>query len=82
MAIWKSCRSCFSKGAEINSKSDDGKTALMDASDNGHRELVQLLLSKGADVNAKTNDGKTALTYASAKGHEEVKELLIKAGAK
>ncbi|MGP8090842.1 MAG: ankyrin repeat domain-containing protein [Syntrophobacteraceae bacterium] len=54
----------------------------MNASENGHRDVVQLLLGKGADVNAKNNGGKTALTYASGRGHQEVKDLLIKAGAK
>ena len=31
----------------------DGQTALMDAAQNGHREVVELLIKHGADVNAK-----------------------------
>jgi ankyrin repeat protein len=52
------------------------------ASQNGHKEVVQLLLDKGADVNAKATDGKTALVAATEDGHNEVRDLLIRAGAK
>jgi hypothetical protein len=69
------------KGAEVNAKGDDGKTALMGASAHGHGEIVQALLAKGAEVNAKTVKGTTALMFASQKGHREIKDLLIKAGA-
>jgi ankyrin repeat protein len=72
----------LSKDAEVNAKEKEGWTALISASQNGHREIVQELLSRGAEVNAQDNVGKTALTWASEKGHQEVKELLIKAGAK
>ena len=68
------------KGVDINSKDEDGDTALMIASSEGHLEIVKLLLlRKGADVNIKNNDGKTALDLAKTK---EIKDLLRKAGAK
>lgn len=40
---------------------DNGATALIRAADNGHLDVVRLLLDKGADVNAHDNDGITAL---------------------
>ena len=48
-------------GADVNAKNNDGQTALMWASDNGHIEVVRLLLENGANVNAKKDDGQTVL---------------------
>jgi hypothetical protein len=44
---------------------NEGSTALMLASGQGMRAMVQELIEKGADVNAHDSDGGTALTYAS-----------------
>ncbi|MFH1115319.1 MAG: ankyrin repeat domain-containing protein [Pseudomonadota bacterium] len=49
------------RGADVNAKTDDGKTALMYAARSGKVETTRFLLDKGADVNAKANDGDTAL---------------------
>jgi ankyrin repeat protein len=68
----------FSGTAEIYSI---GSTALIFASEHGHKEVVQLLLSKGAKVNAKTDWGDTALLNASAYGHKEVVQMLLAKGA-
>ncbi len=38
-----------SLGADVNSKNDDGWTALMAAAQGGHLEIFRLLLEKGAD---------------------------------
>ncbi len=66
------------KGADVNAKASNGGTALMVASQNGHKVVVQSLLSKGAEVKAKTKDGRTASMIASQNGHKEIKELLAK----
>ena len=45
---------------------DEGLTALMLASQDGHLEVVTELCEKGANVNAaQTNNGFTSLMYAS-----------------
>lgn len=56
-------------------------TALIWASKNGHKAIVEFLIKAGANVNAKANNGYTALIFASANGHKDIVELLIKAGA-
>ena len=46
------------------------------ACDQGHNEIVGMLLERQADVNAQTSDGTTALQVAAAKGHEEIVGML------
>ena len=78
----------------INAKNNDGLTALMIASFNGHTEIVKALIAAGtsvtmstqtrrkaADVNVKDNSGWTALIMASRNGHTEIVMALIVAGA-
>lgn len=45
----------------INSKDEDGFTALHLAADRGHVEAVKLLIDAGADLDIKTDDEETAL---------------------
>jgi ankyrin repeat protein len=54
---------------------------LIIASDNGHKDIVELLLDKGIDINQKSEYWKrNALHVASEKGHSEIVELLIDRG--
>ncbi len=68
------------KGADVNAQDDEnGKTALMSASNSGHTDIARILIEKGADVNAKSNKlGYTALMLASSK---DIVRLLIENGA-
>jgi ankyrin repeat protein len=53
------------------------------AAENGHREVVEVLLSKGADIEARDLDGQTALMWVSLmQGPVEMADLLISRGAK
>jgi ankyrin repeat protein len=48
------------------------------AAENGHKEVVTLLLGKeGIDVNAADSDGRTPLSWAVAHRHEVVVKLLL-----
>ncbi|KID94112.1 ankyrin 2,3/unc44, partial [Metarhizium majus ARSEF 297] len=60
----------------------DGSTALHWASQNGHCDIIQLLLSKGlVDVNMPDAAGKKALHWAAAEGHVAVIRILLNEGA-
>ena len=71
-------------GANVNLKSNDGETALMNAYIRGNKELVELLINSGADANLisnlKDNYGRAKLMEASEIGNKEAVELLIKSG--
>ena len=48
----------------------------------GHKEIVELIIAKGTDVNAKGGiGGGTPLHRAAMEGHNEIAELLIAKGA-
>ena len=51
------------------------------AAENGHLEVVRLLIEKGADATAEDDDKSTPLHYAAENGHLEVVRLLIEKGA-
>lgn len=55
---------------------NEGTTALMEASQQGERNVVRLLLSRRADTNLMDRNGKTALMLASEEGHESIEPLL------
>jgi len=56
-------------------------TALSYASDNGHTEIVKLLLDSGAHLDFIHWLGRTALLIACSSGHLEIAKLLVSRGA-
>ena len=66
-------------GIDVNQQNKNGSTALMWASRNGLKEIVQLLLKNECiKVNQQNNDGRTALMLASFAGHKEIIDILLK----
>ncbi len=75
-------KASLAKGAEVNSKTRYGATALFYAADRGHVEVMKVLLESGAEANAKdTFYNASALTWAAYNGHAEAVKILLDHGA-
>ena len=78
-------RLCIIIGANINSKIDNGRTALMVATCNRQNKIVELLIKNGADVNATENNGWTSLMMSANSNSfpcsPEIVNILLKNGA-
>ena len=55
----------LTKGANIDLKMSDGKTALMIAAEKGDLATVKVLVARGAGIHHQCDDGSTALTLAA-----------------
>ena len=70
-------RELLDRGADIESKSNDGYTTLMITALESHIECMRELLDRGADIESKSNKGSTPLMLAASEGHIEcMRELL------
>ena len=58
-----------------------GVTAFIFAIQNGHKEIVELLLDRGANFDQANKMGVTAFIFAIQNGHKEIVELLLDRGA-
>lgn len=70
--------------ADLETRNEDGETALILSAWYGSPEIVDLLLKNGAVVNARDKEGFTAVAKASSLGigrHFEIVESLISASA-
>ncbi|XP_011407711.1 PREDICTED: uncharacterized protein LOC105314955 [Amphimedon queenslandica] len=65
---------------DLNVQRNSGGNAFkpfMSACQNGHIQIVKLLLKERVDLNVQNRKGHTALMVASSKGHYEVVKLLL-----
>lgn len=67
------------EGVDVNEADDYGSTMLHAAAEQGHTEVVRLLLSKGADVRPNER-GSTPLDRAASGGHADIVRLFFKQG--
>jgi ankyrin repeat protein len=80
------------RGANINASVEGDENALVQASANGHLQLVKFLVSRGADIHARfwipsypvpgMGKWRTALSQARERGHQDVVEFLLSIGAR
>ena len=77
----KTIQSLVSQHADVNSRSDDGSTALLWAAHWNDAATADLLLRAGADANAANDFGMTPLSQACVNGSAALVELLLKSGA-
>ena len=66
---------------ELNIADQEGRTALLWASELGYEKVVQILVDAGADLTSQHRYYGNALQAASAGGHEKVVQMLVDAGA-
>jgi ankyrin repeat protein len=72
----ETAKALLDRGAEIDSRAEDGRTPLMLAASKGNADLVAFFLHAGADPALTDNSGATAASLASSKGNREVAALL------
>ncbi|MCK5127739.1 MAG: ankyrin repeat domain-containing protein [candidate division Zixibacteria bacterium] len=70
----------LSKGIDLNEVEKDGGCALHYACQEGHYDIVNLLLNNSADINIVTEDCDAPLFMATIGGHLDIVKLLIKKG--
>ncbi len=68
-------------GADVNARNNEGYTALMLATKDSNRDIVEALIVKGADVNAKSFNGLTAIDIALENHERKIIQTLISHGA-
>ena len=73
---------CIDTNIIVNYKDPaDGSSPLHKASENGHLEIVKILIQNGAIVNATNKCEYTPLNIAAENGHLEVVKILLINGA-
>ncbi|KAK6342481.1 hypothetical protein TWF718_007884 [Orbilia javanica] len=68
------------KGADIERKDDQGRTALYWAVANNRESTVKVLLENGANAEIRSKSGALPITFAAMNGHPAITKLLIDKG--
>ncbi|HHJ1299740.1 ankyrin repeat domain-containing protein [Pseudomonas sp. P1B16] len=71
----------LTQGARLESRDEQGRTALMVATHGNQVAAAQALIEAGADVNAKDNIDDSPYLYAGARGLNDILRLTLSHGA-
>lgn len=66
----------LAQGADVDERGKGDRTALMEASLNGHDRVASLLLAKGGSVYARDSDGESPRALALRGGHTGILRML------
>jgi uncharacterized protein len=77
----KEIMNLLEQDVDINSRDEQGRTAVMIATYSNDLETARVLIEKGADVNIRDNMENNPFLYAGAEGFLEIVKLTIEAGA-
>ena len=69
-----------SRPGDVNAANQYRITPLAVAAEQGHLDIVNMLVAAGAKVNARDTAGGTALSVAILRGYKEIVEALLAAG--
>lgn len=75
-------KSALSKGADVNTRDENGRTLLLIATNNQQLEIAKILVAHGADVNLQSNNLDSPFLYAGASGQLELVKLYLEHGAR
>ena len=65
------------KLCDVNCQDSRGWTALMNAADNGHKDIAHILIRHNCNVDLQNNNSKTALMIAADSGHKDIVDALL-----
>ena len=69
------------KGADVNAKTENESTALIEAVDEGRLDVVRILLDYDADFTVTDWKGQSVLKIAETSGRKQIVKLLKDRGA-
>jgi uncharacterized protein len=74
----KRVEEALARNPDVNIRGAGGYTAMHAAAENGHLEVLRLLIARGGAVNARTDDGRTPLDLGA--GYPEIVAFLRSVG--